>query len=250
MSNEPGCGKSLLIDFIRLLTDDAHLTVHITPAALYRRLRRKRTVFLLDEVEHSIIWDNLLFRTLVDAGHRGDTFVTITGPDGEDVDYPVMKFPMALALVTNKPVYPQLLSRSIELYMVKHPDGRDETVSASNPQLIVTRQLIREWSSTFERPSEVNLPIGMTGRDADNWRCLLEIATVLGYPNTVRAVIRAMHRPSDNPVIRLLLDIYRVFEQRGIDRIWTTELLKALHELPDRHWDEHRGSEGAKNRTS
>jgi Protein of unknown function (DUF3631) len=245
MSNESGCGKSLLMDFIRLLTDDAHLIIHITPAALYRRLRRKRTVLLLDNAEHSVIWRNLLFRTLVEGGHREGVSVSITGPDGEDVDYPV-KFPMALALVAEKPVYPQLLSRSIELYMVKHPDGRDETVSPSNSQLIVTRQLIREWSSTFERPSEVSFPAGMAGRDVDNWRCLLEIATALGYPNTMHAVIRAMHRPSDNPVIRLLLDIYQVFEQRGIDRIWTTELLKALYDLPDAHWDEYRSSDGNK----
>jgi hypothetical protein len=246
MSNEPGCGKTLLMNFIKLLTDDARLYFHATPASIYRRLRRKRTVFLLDEVEHGLIWNNPLFRALIDAGHREGSSALITGPDGEDMEYPVQQFPVALALVAKTPVYPQLLSRSIELYMVKHPDGRDETVSISNSQLIVTRQLIREWSSTFKRPSEVTFPKGMAGRDADNWRCLLEIATVLGYPNTMRAVIQAIHRPSDNPVIRLLLDIYRVFEQRGIDRIWTTELLKALWELPDRHWDEYRGSDGNK----
>jgi hypothetical protein len=243
MSDEPGCGKTLLMNFIKLLTDDARLFFHATPAAIYRRLRRQRTVFLLDEVEHGLIWSSRLFRALLDAGHREGSSALITGPDGEDVEYPVQQFPLALALVAKTPVYPQLLSRSIELYMAKHPDGRDETVSASNSRLIVTRQLIRAWSSTFERPSEVSFPKGMAGRDVDNWRCLLEIATVLGYPNTMHAVIRAMHRPTDNPVIRLLLDIYQVFEQRGIDRIWTTELLKALWDLPDRHWDEYRGSD-------
>jgi putative DNA primase/helicase len=246
MSDEPGCGKSLLMNLIKLLTDDARLYFHATPAAIYRRLRRKRTVFLLDEVEHGLIWNNLLFRALIDAGHREGSSALITGPDGEDVEYPVQQFPLALALVAKTPVYPQLLSRSIALYMVKHPDGRDETVTASNSRLIATRQLIRAWSSTFERPSEVSFPKGMAGRDVDNWRCLAEIATVLGYPNTMRAVIRAMHRPSDNPVIRLLLDIYQVFQQRDIDRVWTTELLKALHDLPDRPWDEYRGSDRSK----
>jgi hypothetical protein len=36
-----------------------------------------------------------------------------------------------------------------------------------------------------------------------------------------------------------------VFEQHG-KSIWTTELLSALHELPNAYWDEFRGIEGNK----
>jgi len=48
-------------------------------------------------------------------------------------------------------------------------------------------------------------------------------------------------------VILLLLDIRRIFVQRGIDRMWTRELLEALHQLPDSHWDEFLGLEENQN---
>jgi hypothetical protein len=149
--------------------------------------------------------------------------------------------PIALAAVATKKRFPpQVLSRSIAIEMEKHSEGRDE-VLPDDPQFIGARALISEWASKFERPEVCKVPF--VGRDANNWQPLIEIGQVFGYGATAHAAALAIHRPSDDPVIRVFFDIRRVFEQHGIDRIWWNELLSALDQLPDAHWDEFLGLE-------
>jgi len=100
---------------------------------------------------------------------------------------------------------------------------------------------IREWQSTFQRPK--NCKLLFQGSEYNNCRVLIEIAETLGYGETARAVAMVLHRPSGDPGLPLLFDIRGKFVGRGIDRIWTHELLQALHELEDAHWDEFWGIE-------
>ena len=168
--------------------------------------------------------------------------------EGEVVRFPCFA-PLALAGVYKYRFPAQLLTRSIVIDMEKRPEGRDE-LWPNDPRCTSVRALISEWASSFKRPQDCRIPF--TGRTANNWRSLVEVAESLGYGETARAAALALQQPSDDPVVRLLFDINRVFEQLGVDRIWTPELLQALYELENANWDEFWGltSSGLPNSTA
>jgi Protein of unknown function (DUF3631) len=237
-SFEPACGKTTLLSCMRLLIRDALKTGSTSPAALYYRLKAiPDTTLLLDEVEHSTLWDNKkLLLNVIDEGHRAGGTVTRV-LKGEVVEFAVFA-PLELALVVGKRLPPQLLSRAIILDMQRHPEGRDQ-LSPNDPLLPVIRQAITQWAADFRRSQNVRMPL--SGRAADNWRCLIEVADSLGYGATARAVALRLHHHNVELEIGLLTDIRRIFEQRDIDRIWTEDLLTALQQLEGASWDEFWG---------
>jgi Protein of unknown function (DUF3631) len=178
-----------------------------------------------------------------DAGHRKGGVVKRVIKN-EVVEFPVFA-PLMLMGVREKKFPPQLLSRSINIWMERHRDGSDE-IDSDDPKFAPVRVALSQWANEFRRPEKCELPRGLVGREgADNWRCLIEIAATLGYSATANAVALSMHRPAGNPVVRLLWDIRLVFDSSATDGIWTEDLLIALHQLPDARWDEVGLDEGA-----
>ena len=209
---------------------------------IYHRLKELQTTFLLDEMENSKLWDsNRLLLNVFDSGHRYDGKVSRVVKN-QVVEYPTYA-PLALALIVGKRLAPQLLSRSIVIDMEEHLEGLDELIAYDSPELTQARYSFFAWAETFRRPKTTNLGI-LTGRMADNFRVLIEIADDLGYGDTARAAALALHRPDENPVNALVSDIHRVFE--GSDRFWTEELLSMLHQIEEASWDEFWGLDGTK----
>ena len=243
-SRRSGCGKTTLLSLIKLLVPNGFKSDNSTPASLYSQLQADpRSTLLLDEMENSALWSHDRFmRALLDAGHRYDGSFS-RQIRGKVVALSVFA-PLVYALVSNRRVRvpEQLVSRSIPIDMQWHPEGRDE-VEPDNPQIGEARRQIFEWALTFQRPPDCE--ILFVGRDRDNFRPLLEIGEALGYPETARAAVLEIYQPSEDLLDPLVFNIYQVFEQHKRS-IWTTELLSALHELPNAHWDEFRGIEGNK----
>ena len=240
-SRRPSCGKTTLLSLIKVLVPNGFKSDNATPASLYSQLQENpRSTLLLDEMENSALWSHDRFmRSLLDAGHRYDGSFS-RQIKGKNVSFSVFA-PLAYALVSNRRVRmpEQLVSRSIPIDMQRHPEGRDE-IEPNSPQIAEVRRQIFEWALTFQRPPACE--ILFVGRDRDNFRPLLEIGEALGYPETARAAVLEIHQPSEDLLDPLVLSIYQVFEQHG-KSIWTIELLPALHELPNAHWDEFRGTE-------
>jgi hypothetical protein len=253
-SFETGCGKTALGVLVRALAYNPFFTSTTSPAAIYYQLRKDpHTTFILDEIEHSTLWDHSrLLLAVFDAGHRTGGCVTrVNG--GEVIEFPCFA-PLMIMAVRQQPFAPQLLSRSIIIHMEKYAEGHDE-VDHNDPKFLPVRTMASRWASEFQRPKNCELPRALVGRAADNWRPLIEIGSALGYPATARAVALATHQPIENPAVLLLWDIRRVFEARGpvgyaadelgkVTGLWTEDLLTALHQLPDAHWDEFGLDEG------
>ena len=241
-SNEAGCGKTALLSLLEQLVHCGYKSEHVTPAVIYHRLKHSQTTFLLDEMENSRLWDNdRLLLNVFDSGHRYDGKVSRV-VKGQVVEYPTHA-PLALALIAEKRLAPQFLSRSIAIDMEAHAEGRDEPMAYDSPELMGARHSFLGWAETFKRPRATN-PGVLTGRAADNFRALIEIGDDLGYGDTARAAALALHRPDENPVNALMFDIRCVFE--GSDRFWTEELLSALHQLEKSSWDEFWGLDATK----
>jgi Protein of unknown function (DUF3631) len=237
-SRETGCGKTVLLELMEPLVDHGLKVDDTTPAAMYRRLKRQRTTYLLDEVEHSDILRERRFRGLYNSGYQG-SFGEIACEE-----FPIGKFALAVGLVVSKHAYlsPQAKRRSIILEMTKRLEGHNK-VKTNQAAIAVVAQLIPAWVNTFKPPEEVQMPEGLTADARNNWEPLIAVADSLGYGATVRALALAMDRQIKDPVTELMFDSFRVFQQLG-DHIWTPEYLEALHQLEDAKWDEYRGANG------
>jgi Protein of unknown function (DUF3631) len=253
-SFEPGVGKSVIMNCLKGLIPETLLTSNTSAAALYHRLRKSpHTTFLIDEVESSELHrPGSVLVAFIDASWRqGQCLTRLIG--GEEVEFPCF-CPLALAVYLKpqdrRPIPDQVLSRSIICDIVKDARGRDE-LWPGDPRFGKLRGLISEWAGSFKRPENFRIVSRiLTGRSANNWQPLLEIAETLGYGATALVVAETIERATINPITELFWDLRRVFEPPGIDRLWTGELLEALHRLEGSAWDEFLGVTATGRRTS
>jgi hypothetical protein len=238
-SFEAETGKTLLMCLLRELTYHPLLTGDASAAAIYYRLKEfPDTTFLIDEAEHSThLWGkDTTFLSVFDNGYRqGGCGHRVIG--GKLIEFPCFA-PLSLGGVAKRRYSKQMRSRSFHIHTEQSSETEDE-LFPNDPECAKVYGCIREWAPTFQRPKDCKLLFH--GRARNIWRVAIEIAETLGYGATTRAAAMALCRPSEDPVTRLLSDIRRIFVQRGIDRIWTSELLEALHRLEDAHWDEFWG---------
>ena len=89
------------------------------------------------------------------------------------------------------------------------------------------------------------MPAGVFNRVADNWRPLLAIADAAGgnWPERARrACMAAAEVPAEQSVgVILLGDIQAIFAEKGVDRLPSDDLVKALNEIEGHPWAEWRG---------
>jgi hypothetical protein len=242
----PGCGKTALMSLLAQIVDGPFPVSNVTAAVIYHNLRdNPRCTFLIDEGESiPALWsgDKLLLN-IFNSGHRrgGDVCRVVAG---KTVRYPTFA-PLALAYVMDRhQLPPQSLSRSIPIEMTENSEGRDGFDPDENPLPSRFRAAMQDWAADFKRPTDVLFPKKLTGRPLDNWRALIELGTVLGYGDTIRAAALAIQGASENMVNALVRDIRRVFDRAGIAQEWTRDLLEALHQLEDAQWSAFFGIDG------
>jgi hypothetical protein len=247
-SFEEESGKTVVLSRMEPLVNNAFMTSDITAPVLYYQLHdHPDTTFLLDEGEHSSLWDpdSLLVRVF-NSGHRqGGNTARVIGRKA--VRFATFA-PLALALVQKRSLSWQSQSRSIFLDIYRRLEGLDELLP--NNLYTIPRAVIQTWASEFKDTRSARLPSGIRGRAANNWRPLIEIAHSLGYGATAYAAAAAIHQPHINPVNAILSGIWQIFEQREkqceVSNITCNELPAALHGLEGSHWQEFTGVEGNK----
>jgi hypothetical protein len=114
------------------------------------------------------------------------------------------------------------------------------------PEAAQLYQLLELWSEFVgERADELlpEIPEGIRTRDADKWAPLLTVAELAGgrWPDiaqaaAVAAVAAVAAQATPSRGIQLLGDIKAVFDKLGVERLFTTELLKELHNMEESPW--------------
>jgi hypothetical protein len=246
-SFEPGVGKTAVMHCLEGLIPESFYTSNTSAPVLYNQLQKfSRTAFLLDEFESSELYRNSVLVSFIDDGHRQGGCLTRLIDRGV-VKYPCF-CPLALAVYlkpqNRRPIPDQVLSRCITCDIMKSVCGQDE-LWPNDPRFSALRGLISEWAENFKRPENFRIVSRiLTGRNANSWRALLEIAETLDYGATAHVVAETIERATVNPIIECFWDLRKIFEPPGIDRLWTGELLKELHRLVGSHWDEFLGIDG------
>jgi len=241
---EKRCGKSMLLSLMSKLVYRALISSSISPAALYRSIDAWKPTLLIDETD-ACLKDNEELRGLINSGHTRDSAYVIRC-EGDNHEPKMYSTWGAKVLSGIGHVADTLMDRSIKLDLRrKLPHENVERIRHSE------RDLFNNLSSKLARFAEDNretvcmarpdLPHSLNDRAQDNWEPLLAIAMVAGgdwFKIGTAAALKLSGGESLSLSVgtELLTDIQEIFEQRGIDRISTADLIKYLCADEEKSW--------------
>jgi hypothetical protein len=250
-SSEPGCGKSTALSFLTTLSPKGLRTDNLKTAVLFRIVERYQPTLLLDEVDSYLhLYPDL--RGLLNAGHDPDACVHRC--EGHHVR--AFKSFAATALAGLGHLTPTLRDRSIIIPLSKAPPGslqlRFDKRRLDTENLLGCK--IARWTQdNFDAIASCDPPLPACNRLADNWRPLFAVAHIIGghWPDRAFQAFQHLHRqpapsqtqPADPDSNRQLLeDIRTIFAQSGTSRLFSSQIVAALHALPNRPWSQPPGS--------
>jgi hypothetical protein len=253
LSPEPGSGKTRALDILELLVPNAYLTFDSSPAALFRLLGGDHAsglpTVLFDEVDNALSdrnGRNTQLIGILNSGYtRGKYVHRMHEVKG---DYEQRRFeafaPVALAGLHDLP--PALASRSVIINMRPSLNGSAIERLMPNRERETANALVEQMSAWVEvHKSQLgmfvkDLPRELSDRSAQIWEPLIMIGDLLGngWQERIREAavnLSSRHTRSDaSEGVRLLGDIRSIFETES--KIFTSELLQRLYDLPDSLW--------------
>jgi len=244
-SPEKRCGKSTALVLLKALTNKSLLASNISPAAIYRVTELCRPTLLIDEAD-SFLKDNDELRGVVDSGHSKDGAFVIKC-DGEQNE--PKKFstwtPKALALIGDLP--DTIKDRSIVISMRRRLPG--EAVSKmplnASEQFLDIRRKCKRWATdNFDQLTKhiPTMPSHNNDREIDNWTPLFSIAGMCGQEQAaLDSMVSISPKDEDDGIGSIILgDIKEIFDTRGVDKIFSQDIVNDLINLDDRPWVEWR----------
>jgi hypothetical protein len=258
-SAEKESGKTRLLETLEVLVARPWLTGRVTAAVLIRKVDEQTPTLLLDESDAAFAGEKEYaeaLRGVLNTGYRRGGTASFCEKKGGDWTYrDASTFtPKAIAGIGHLP--DTVASRSIPIRLKRKAPGepaedffRLDVDDQAAPLVERLRQFAvgRLDELAAARPER---PAGLRDRAADVWQPLFAIADLAGCDWPARARWAALELSSaaamdvdDGSIgVRLLADVRRVFDQRGVDRLATAELLEGLaadEEAPWATW--HRG---------
>ncbi len=233
---EKRCGKSQLLNLIGRLSRRPLVAANISPAATFRVIEAHCPTLLIDEAD-SFFKDNEELRGVINSGHtRQSAYVIRTVGD----DHTPQQFSTwgAKAISGIGQLAETIMDRAVILELRrKLPSEAVQRLRHAERGLFdrLASQLARfsEDAAPSIRLARPDLPEALNDRAQDNWEPLLAIADYVGgdWPRIARDAALKLSGAEQEAVslsAELLGDIQEVFEQKAVDRISTTDLIKAL----------------------
>lgn len=244
-SPTPECGKTTLLTVLSGLVPKALPASNITAAALFRAVEKWSPTLLVDEADTFMRGSDEL-RGIINSGHnRAAAYVIRTTGDAHEPTLFKTWAPKAIALIGK--LHATLASRAIHIELRRMaPDETRDEVRADRLQHLepLARQIAR-WvqdNDTALRTTDPELPSGLKGRRADNWRPLVAIADGAGgdWPERARQAAESLNTDGggDTASIMLLSDIRDIFESDRTDKIPSRDLAEKLAGMEHRPWPE------------
>ena len=257
-SAEPGSGKTRVLEVAQYLVRAPEMTISATPAALFRLVAQGPITLLFDEVDAIFNPKNggnhEDLRGLLNAGYKRSA--TIARCVGDAKNMKVERFPVyapaALAGIAGA-MPSTITTRAITIHMRRR--RRDEPVEPFRERQIAReahplRDHLTAWIDSISArlgDAQPTLPDGVTDRPAEIWEPLLALADTAGghWADTARSACRHFVLDTGpqitSPGIRLLADLRHLFTTHDTDRMTTTDILTALHNLDESDWTDLHG---------
>jgi hypothetical protein len=249
-SPEKQSGKTRLLECLQLLAHGCSgIAITPTAATIYRSLEATPgATLLLDELDavfrdRSDKYEEV--RAVINAGHRRGATVPRSVP-GPKNTWLVKQFPVfgpkALAGIGKLP--DTVADRAIPVRMLKRkrsePVEKFRVRTATGEAASIVAGLV---AALAEQPPafEADVPSELPDRAADAWEPLLAIADAPGgvWPARARGaavVLHASREQDDSLGLRLLSDLRLLFDARGVERIFTADLITALQADEEGPW--------------
>lgn len=240
-----GCGKSVLLELVALLSARSLKADNASLAALFRIAESHRPTILLDEVDQWLMGDRRgEISGLLNASFtRGGLFLRTVGDDHEPKGFDVFGFRAISGI--GKCLQDTTRSRSLRIHMERAAaDSLPEPLQGmyAEPWAKPLRaelarladQISEPLSTRLQDASATKYPAFLDGRGRDLWLPLFAVADVLGgsWPDRIRASCTTMSRDSADDVADigelLLLDCRRFFDETGTVEFKNATLLEWL----------------------
>lgn len=236
-------GKSQLLNLIGYLCKTPVLTSNITAAALFRYIEEYKPTILIDEAD-TFLNKNEDLRGIVNAGfEKNGCIIRCTGQDDVPTKYNVF-CPKAIAGIGR--LSDTIQSRAIVINMHPKPTNVEKANlrKADESEFDELKHWLELWADqnlTALAKHEPKMPDRLSDRQKDCWEALLTIADLLGKEvaeQARNAAIEICQTNVDEPHINelMLLDVRKVFDERKVERLPTSELINTLSEDDEAAW--------------
>jgi len=252
-SAEKQSGKTRLLEVLEGLVARPWLTSSVTTAILPRKIEAEKPTLLLDESDAAFQGDKdyaHALRGILNSGYHVGGKRSVCVGSGKDIKYRDFKTfcPKAVAGI-GRPLPDTVADRSIRIEMRRKI--KDEHVERFRrreavPQALALHEQLAAWadSETIRRLEEMRpeIPDSLGDRAQDVWEPLLAIADLAGgpWPDQARIAAEALSarkaKEDDSLGVRLLADISKIFEDRGIHRIASVDLAFRLSAIETSPW--------------
>jgi hypothetical protein len=250
-SPEKRCGKTLVLDILKMLIPNPWSVVGPSTAVLFRAIDAKKPTILFDEIDTVFNAKDERsegLRCILNKGfQRGGSVPRCVGTENEIRDFSIFCAKVLAGIGT---LPDTVADRSIPIKLARKT--RAQTVSRFRERLFKCEaeeicEVMKSWAESPEiqkalldaRPS---MPEELGDRQMDVCEPLIAIADLAGgdWPTLIRTSLVELYSASQSDETSigalLLRDIKRVFESSGLNRIKTSDLIEALFDLEESPW--------------
>lgn len=246
-SPEKGCGKSRVMSIVARLVHRPWMLSGLSAAVLFRVTDKYQPTMLIDEGDTFLNNENEELHGVINSGYSKTApyHWRCVGDNHEPKPFNVFS-PKAIAFIGH--TRETLHDRAVEVVLrrklqhekvdrLRHADGSELNTMARKLARLAA-DCMGDYSAM--RPA---IPESLPDRQADNWEPLLQVAMLAGKEWLQRATSAALaltnSKAESAPVsvgVELLADIQLIFQAKGITRIRSTDLIKALCDDEEAGW--------------
>jgi hypothetical protein len=244
----PICGKSSLLDCVgHLVWRPFDAAASLTTAVVFRLIDTYRPTMILDEMDDLLrAHDRTELGSLLRASHKRNARVPRNVPTADGKSWALTWFSAwgTYAYTIVGRLKPAMQSRAIRITLLRARPAElkqlKPMVNGESPVLRECGRKFRRWAQDQTELPAAEIPEGISHRDADNWRPLLQLAALVGgdWPQRARdaAITLNGRTVAVGDVVPLLTDIFAAFG--GRERLTTAELTAAMLALeePSADW--------------
>ncbi len=247
------CGKTRLIELLGLLCPSAIAASNLTPSAIFRTIDAGFCTLLIDEAD-TFTRENGELRGLLNSGHtKTAAYVIRSVPTGEGgKEWTPRRFstwcPIAIAAIGRLPetwldraiVIPmkrKLRSQPVERLTRANQAARAQAAALASKLVRLAQDSLEAVRNATPEPPPLD-----SDRQVDNWELLLAIAN-LGSPDWAKraraaavALSGKQDETADSLPLKMLADVYSIFEAEHLELIGSAELCEKLVALELSPW--------------
>lgn len=255
-SAEKESGKTRLLEVLALLVADPWFTERVSAAALVRKIERDKPTLLLDESDVAFKSGKEYaeaLRGILNSGYRRGGVASLCVPPSWQVQDFSVFCAKVIAGIGKLP--DTAASRAIPINLRRRAPGEgveDFFEEEAEQETVGLKEALAKFGASNAKAlgeARPDLPAGLRDRTAEIARPLLAVADLAGgeWPATARnalvELLTGEAREDTSLGVRLLADVRRVFEDQGVARIKTVELLWALARFDESPWGDWFGKQ-------